>query len=155
MNTKEKAARYFDNGFNCSQSVLASFAPALGLSEEESLRVASPFGGGMGRQQLTCGAVTGGLMALGLLYGKGLPDPESKKEETYRLTRSFCLAFRQQHGALSCRELLLDLDMNDPSDKRKIKELNLWETRCMVYVKSAVELVEAIRQQHEEESSDK
>jgi C_GCAxxG_C_C family probable redox protein len=66
MDRSEKALEYFDNKFNCAQSVLIAFAAELGLSDNDSLKVACAFGGGIGRQQLTCGAVTGAAMALGL-----------------------------------------------------------------------------------------
>ena len=49
MDRSEKALEYFDNKFNCAQSVLTAFANELGLSEDESLRVSCAFGGGIGR----------------------------------------------------------------------------------------------------------
>jgi C_GCAxxG_C_C family probable redox protein len=98
----------------------------------------------MGRMQHTCGAVTGALMALGLKHGKGLFDDDSKKQETYALTRRFCDEFRDGHGSLNCRDLLLGLDMNDPEENQKIKELGLHSTHCARYVKSAVVIVEAL-----------
>ena len=74
MKKSEKAVEYFRNKFNCSQSVLTVFSNEYGLSENDCLKMACAFGGGMGRQQQTCGAVTGALMALGLKYGKGIND---------------------------------------------------------------------------------
>ncbi len=144
MKRTEKASHYFRNGYNCSQSVLVAFAPGLGISEDVSLKVACAFGGGMGRQQRTCGAVTGALMALGLQYGKGLRDEESKKQNTYTLARAFCREFEQRHGSLNCRQLLLNLDMNNPEENRKISELGLSETRCRVFVENAVEILETL-----------
>ena len=66
MTKSETALDYFRNKFNCSQAVFAAFGPAYGLSEDSCLKIGCAFGGGMGKQQLTCGAVTGALMALGL-----------------------------------------------------------------------------------------
>jgi C_GCAxxG_C_C family probable redox protein len=65
MKRTEQAENYFSNHFNCSQSVLSAFASDLRLSIDNSLKVACAFGAGMGRQQHTCGAVTGALMAIG------------------------------------------------------------------------------------------
>jgi C_GCAxxG_C_C family probable redox protein len=144
MNRSEKAVSYFNNSFNCSQSVLTAFAPDLGLSIDDSLRISCAFGAGMGRRQLTCGAVTGALMVLGLQFGKALHDDESKKQETYTLTRKFCDGFIERHGSLSCRELLLNLDMNDPEDNLKIKEMELHDTHCTRFVKDAVDIVEKL-----------
>ena len=82
----------FSEGFSCSQSVLAAFAPELGLDADAALRVSAAFGGGMGRTGGTCGAVTGALMALGLKYGATVADPVAK-ERTYALTREFIARF--------------------------------------------------------------
>jgi len=149
MNRSEKALLYFNNSFNCSQSVLTAFAPDLGISEDESLKIACAFGAGMGRMQHTCGAVTGALMAIGLQHGKALNDDESKKQHTYALTREFCEAFVRKHGSLNCRELLLGLDMSDPDDNLKIKELGLHDTHCSRFVKDAVDIVEKISVENE------
>lgn len=144
MNKPDKAASYFNNSFNCSQSVLSAFATELGISEDTSLKIACAFGAGMGRMQHTCGAVTGALMVLGLKHGKGLHDDESKKQETYALTRRFCDEFIAGHGSLNCRDLLLGLNMNDPDENQKIKELGLHDTHCALYVKSAVDILETL-----------
>jgi len=149
MKRKEKAAWYFRNGFNCSQAVFAALSDGSEISEDESLKIACAFGGGMGRQQFTCGAVTGGLMALGLKFGKPLHGNESDKQKTYALTLEFCNEFARQHGALNCRELLLGLDMNNPEDNRRIKEQGLSETHCVRFVENAVGIVEKIIQENE------
>lgn len=142
MKRSEKAKTRFNDGFNCSQSVFAAFAPGLGISEDDSLRIATAFGGGMGRQQLVCGAVTGALMVLGAAYGKALHDPEARKQKTYLLTQQFCEAFIQKHGSLNCRDLLMGLNMRDPEENLKIKELGLSETHCLRYVEDAVVITE-------------
>ncbi len=144
MKRSEKVKILFNNGFNCAQSVFASFSPESGISEEESLRIATPFGGGIGRQQLVCGAVTGALMALGAIKGKGIHDPEVKKQEVYALTRNFCKEFAGRHKSLNCRNLLNGLNMLDPDENLKIKEQGMSETHCARYVKDAVEILEEL-----------
>jgi len=144
MNRKERAKNYFANHYNCSQSVLAAFAPDLGLTVDQSLKVACAFGAGMGRQQLTCGAVTGALMVLGLKYGKGQNDPDEKKSETYIKTAAFCETFKKEHGSINCRELLDGLDMNNIKDKERILADDLFNTKCPVYVANAVQIAEQI-----------
>ena len=46
MNYVDKAENYFSNGFNCCQSVFATFAADYGLTEELALKLATQFGGG-------------------------------------------------------------------------------------------------------------
>lgn len=144
MNKKEKAVKIFRDHFNCSQAVLSVFGPDHGLSEDQCLKVACGFGGGMGRQQLTCGAVTGAAMVLGLRYGKGINDPEEKKTETYAIIRRLFSEFVKKNGSVSCRELLKGLDMNDPEDHQRIMELRLFEILCEKYVSDAVEITEEL-----------
>lgn len=139
-----KALQYFDNSFNCAQSVLASFAGELGLSEDDSLRVACAFGGGMGRQQYTCGAVTGAAMALGLKFGKALHDAEEKKKLTYEKTVRLFEEFEKLHGSSTCRHLLENLDMRDEKEHAIIVERNLFNTSCRTYVADAVKIAEKI-----------
>lgn len=81
--------------YNCAQSVLVPFADAAGLDEETAFRLTANFGAGMKRASV-CGAITGGLMALGLL---GVEDGPTVAEYHRRL--------RQVHdGLLDCADLL-------------------------------------------------
>ncbi|MDD2550794.1 MAG: C-GCAxxG-C-C family protein, partial [Bacteroidales bacterium] len=64
-----EALELFKSGFNCSQAVLAAFSEECGISRETALKIACPFGGGIGGYGRTCGALTGGLMVIGLKYG--------------------------------------------------------------------------------------
>lgn len=63
----ERAGRLFDSGLNCAQAVLQATA---GSSNQQLLTITEAFGGGVGGSKCLCGAVTGGVMALGL-SGKG------------------------------------------------------------------------------------
>jgi len=142
MKKPEKALDYFRNRFNCSQAVFTVFGIDYGLSEDDCLKISCAFGGGMGRQQLTCGAVTGALMALGMKYGKALVDPEEKKQETYSKANEFFQKFTELNGSVNCRELLDGLNMNDPKDHQRIMERNLFDINCEKYVADAVVLTE-------------
>lgn len=145
MNKIKKAVEYHHAKFNCSQSVFTVFGTDLGLSEEECLKVSCAFGGGMGRCQHVCGAVTGALMALGLKYGMGTGDSEEKKMLTYSKTREFFDKFTGLHGSLNCRELLNGLDLNDAGDYAKIKDQDLFNTFCeKKYITDAVSIAEGL-----------
>lgn len=142
MERSEIALEYFDSDFNCAQSVLTAFAPYLGLSDDEALRLSCAFGGGIGRQQLTCGALTGAAMAIGLKFGKGRFDGDDKKRLTYNKTVELMEEFTKLHGSSECRKLLNNLNMNDESDFNLIVEQNLFRTKCRKYVADAVNLLE-------------
>lgn len=144
MTKQQKAIEYHRNKFNCSQAVFAVMRTDSGLSEDDCLKVACAFGGGMGRLQYNCGAVAGALMALGLKYGMALNDPEEKKLLTYAKTKEFFNEFEKLHGSTNCKELLNGLNLNDPDDIKKIKDQNLFEIRCEKYIVDAVNIVEKL-----------
>lgn len=144
MDKKEKALKYFRDHYNCSQSVFTVFGTEDGLTEDQCLRAACGFGGGMGRMQVTCGAVTGAVMALGMKHGKAFGDPEEKKTDTYARTRELFAEFEKLHGTTVCRQLLNGLNMNDPEELARIKELGLFEKNCERYISDAVDITEKL-----------
>ena len=85
MNKREELARQaFKEGYNCSQSMVAAFSDLMGMDKKTALRLASSFGGGMGRMREVCGAVTGMFMVVGILYGyDDAKDYEGKKIPTH------------------------------------------------------------------------
>ena len=96
----DQAVTLFQQGFSCSQAVCAAYAPALGLSRELALKVASGLGGGMGCQGEVCGAVTGAIMAIGLKTGPIEVTDAIAKENAYALTQQLIEQFRDRHGSV-------------------------------------------------------
>jgi C_GCAxxG_C_C family probable redox protein len=142
---KEKESLdYFRNGFNCAQAVFVPFAKENGILEVHALKIAGGFGGGMGRLQATCGAVTGAYMAIGLKHGKSLGDEgNEKREKTYGLVKKFDLEFREIFSTTSCRELL-QCDLNTEEGKQYAADNKLTEKVCERCVVEAVRIVEKI-----------
>jgi C_GCAxxG_C_C family probable redox protein len=139
-----QAIETFQNGFNCSQSVLSVFAEDFELSRDSCFRLASPFGSGIARTQQTCGAVTGALMAIGLKYGKGENGMDADKINAYRLSQQFIDIFCERNQTICCRELLDGLDMNTPDGMEEIQKRELFQYKCAKYVQDAVEITETI-----------
>jgi C_GCAxxG_C_C family probable redox protein len=137
----DEAGTTFRAGFNCAQSVFVPFAKAYGLSEGDASRIASSFGAGMGRLQETCGAVTGGLMAIGLKYGFERTDDQKQKDIVLQRTKDFVAGFREEHGTLRCRDLI-GCDLNTDEGQRLHREQNQRETICVKCVMYAAALVE-------------
>jgi C_GCAxxG_C_C family probable redox protein len=144
MTRTEDAVLYFADGFACTPAVFTVFGKEMGLSEDQCLKIGCAFGGGMARNQYTCGAVTGALMVLGLHFGRGSEDGIEKKDFTYEKTNEFFKEFINRHGAILCKDLLQGLNMNDPEDKKKIEDLKLFQTVCVNYVRDAVEIAERL-----------
>ena len=89
MNRVEGAVLCFEEGFSCSQALLSTYGPELGLDREIALKVATALGGGMGRMGETCGAVTGAFMVIGLKYGTTRGEDEDAAEKACSLVREF------------------------------------------------------------------
>lgn len=117
---EEKARRLFREGYNCTQAVVLSFNDKLGLDEATALRLASSFGGGMGRLREVCGAVSGMFMVLGVLYGYDEPGNFQAKKEHYERVQLLAKRYADENGSIICRELLgLPAGASDPTpDKR-------------------------------------
>lgn len=96
---------YFHQGYSCAQSVFASFSDYTGLDRELSLRLAAPFGAGIGRMRGTCGAFLGVVMLSGYLEGNTSPEGDAK-EHIYSLVQELAQRFKREHGTLLCHELL-------------------------------------------------
>ena len=112
MDHSLKAAELFLQGYSCAQAVAVAFSDVTGLEVEFSARMASSFGGGMGRMREVCGAVSGMLMVAGLLYGYDTFDDDVAKKAHYTLVQELAGQFRDQVGSIVCREIL----KNPPSD---------------------------------------
>ena len=136
--TSEIAGTLFDGNFNCAQSVFAAFASQLGMDESRMLKIASPFGGGVARRGNICGAVTGGLMALGLARGADTPPG---KEAAYRLGQEFMARFESRHGSIMCR-VLLDCDISTEAGSQQAREKGLFKTICPQFVRDAVAIAQ-------------
>ena len=107
-----KAAELFLSGYNCAQAVAVAFCDVTGLEERQAARMASAFGGGMGRMREVCGAVSGLLMVLSYLYGYDTPGDDISKKRLYGEVQALAGAFRAENGSIVCREIL----KNPPSD---------------------------------------
>lgn len=101
----DAAYAWFLKGYNCSQSVVAAFAPQIGLTEETALRLSAGFGAGIGRMREVCGAFCGVVTVLSMVYA----DPADPKDKSrmYELVQEAAEQYRSRNGgSIICRELL-------------------------------------------------
>ena len=141
MDHREKAAELFVNGSNCAQAVVLAFSDVTGLEPGMAAKMSSSFGGGMGRLREVCGAVSGMLMVLGLLYGYDDPGEKDRaKKAHYALVQEFAGKFRERNGSIICREIL----KNPPSDPRPTpRTAEFYKNRpCTRMVVCAAELLD-------------
>lgn len=143
MKTKsDNATEKFLEGYNCAQSVLWAFAKDLHLDPETALKIACGFGAGMARRQEVCGAVTGGIMVLGLRHGRGEKQDRTATEETYAMTEKLMSRFEAKHGSCICRNLLDGCDLTTEEGRKTFKERDLLNTTCKACVQTIVSILE-------------
>ena len=102
----EIAEALFRRGYNCAQAVCCAFCDVTGLDIDNAARLASSFGGGLGRLRETCGTVSGAAIVLGAVCGYCEPGNIDLKNAHYELVREFARRFRERCGSIVCRELL-------------------------------------------------
>ncbi|MBI4824894.1 MAG: C_GCAxxG_C_C family protein [Nitrospirae bacterium] len=142
MNRTDTATSLFKKGYDCSQSVLAAFDDVTGIDRDTSLKLGSPFAGGMGKMGDTCGAVTGALMVIGLKHGATDPADKKTKEKVHGLVNEFVEKFRSLSSSTICRDIIgLDIKTIGRLSSGERKDVH---TKCLKCVQDAVEILEEI-----------
>jgi len=121
----ERALEYFASGFNCAEAVLLSLAEATQVNCACIPRMATGFGGGIGRTGDVCGAISGAVMALGLAFGRDTATDADAKEDTYSKVALLVNAFSNEYGSVSCRDLIgCDLSTKKGQEEAKAKRIH-------------------------------
>ena len=146
MNHVERAVELFVEGYNCAQAVAAAFGDLTGLDEKTAAKMASCFGGGMGRMREVCGAVSGMLLVAGMLYGYDDPKATKEKRELYTQVQAMAGQFREELGSIVCRDLL----KNPPSDPNPTPRTEQFykDRPCARMVATAARIMDAFIEEH-------
>ena len=105
MTRKELAEKLFFEGYACSQAIVLAFSDLIAMDKEQLKKISLPFGGGIGRLRLTCGAYSGMLMVVSLLFSN-FEDLEENKIKTYEIVQELAKRFEEVHTTLSCEKIL-------------------------------------------------
>jgi len=118
VDTRERAEQYFRNSeLYCSESIIHTINESLGFPYDKSItKLASGFPIGVGRSGCLCGAVSGGIMALGLLYGRR--HGEKVKDDVLKLSADLHNYIKELYGSTCCRVLTKNMEFNSPERKR-------------------------------------
>jgi C_GCAxxG_C_C family probable redox protein len=142
MTRREAAMANFLNGYNCSQSIILAFEDMLPVDKTTMSKLASSFGGGMGRLREVCGSVSGMFMIAGLLYGYDGPETGQIKADHYARIQELARRFEEKHGSIVCREMLgLGINHDTPVPEARTKEY--YQKRpCAEIIGDAAEILE-------------
>lgn len=134
-----RAKEFHEKGLNCGQSVLLAFTDMTGFTEEQSMALASGFGGGL-RCGGICGVVNAAAVVLGMAYPSTLENGPAGKKRSSELTKAFQQRFAERFRQLNCRELLADKEL---VGTELAQELGVTQ-HCRILVVSGVELLDEL-----------
>jgi len=100
------AATFFEQGYNCSQAVFMAYSDRYGIDTETAAKMATSFGGGMGRLREVCGAVSGMFLVLGLQYPFIDTKDKGAKNTNYKAVQRTAAEFKSAMGSYICADLL-------------------------------------------------
>jgi C_GCAxxG_C_C family probable redox protein len=143
----EKAVMRFEEGYNCAQSVLLTMFEHWKGESELIPKIATPFGAGIGRCGSVCGALTGGVMALGVKYGTNESSLEERLK-VYGLARTFYKKFEERHGSVLCRELI-GYDLSNTDELERARKANVFEMKCFSIIRRTVETLVELSENQE------
>lgn len=133
------ADRYFqEEGLNCAQAVLRAVAEAKGLMCPECIpAVALAIGGGLGHTGGVCGALTGGVMAIGLAVERLSPGSQAaRKQAAYAMAGKLVHAFHEAFGATECCSIL-GFSWEAPDAMQRAVSENVKTVKCSPCVRWA------------------
>ena len=118
---REEAEEAFRGGFFCSEAVLSTIRREFGVQiPEEIVEMASGFPVGIGRSKCVCGALSGGVMALSMFFGR-TKQGDPKVEKNLALANELHDWFKEANGkgATCCRVLTREFDMGKGEHKEQ------------------------------------
>jgi C_GCAxxG_C_C family probable redox protein len=136
-----RSVELFSSGMYCAESVLQAVAEAHGQKDAMIPRIATGFCGGVSRTSGMCGALAGGIMALGLLTGRS--SPQDSKDRCYALTHNLVHRFRERFGSTQCTDLL-GCDISTPDGALCFRTNGLEKSVCAPVTCQTAGLVEEV-----------
>jgi C_GCAxxG_C_C family probable redox protein len=132
----EQAVSLYQQGYSCSQSILASFAGRYGLAQDLAFKIGAPFGAGLSCTGDKCGAVSGAIMVLGLQYGSTMSNDAESRSITYQHVNELIGRFKDIHGSIQCTDLL-GYNLGDPQQLQAARDQGVFVKLCPLIVRDA------------------
>jgi len=137
----KRAVDFFEQGYNCSQAVFMAYSERYGIDIETAAKIATSFGGGMGRLREVCGAVSGMFLVLGLEYPFTNTSDKASKNLNYKIVQQAANEFKAEMGSYICADLL-DIEHVPQSPVSAVRNQAYYDTRpCARYVAYTAELI--------------
>ena len=118
--------------------MLLAVCQEFNIENEIIPKIATCFGGGIGNTGDICGAVTGAVMAIGLVRKQSTSIEEWY--ETAEVARTFCRLFKDEMGTIKCKELI-KLDLTSEEAREQLMNSDIAMTVCIPAVATAFQIV--------------
>ena len=128
----------FSGGYNCCQSMLATYSKLYGLDRETALKLGSGMGGGLGHTGEVCGFVSAGCLLLGLKHGT---DDPTAKLKVNPIVLEFCDTIVAKYASVNCKDII-HRDIRTMEATIKAKEEGVFKDICFPCGQFVAELLE-------------
>jgi C_GCAxxG_C_C family probable redox protein len=136
-NSIRKSKELFDSGFGCAEAVLMMAAEYKNIQSDLIPKIATGLCGGVSKTNGMCGAVSGSVLAISMLYGR--KKVEDSRENLNAKTQAFIKEFNEQYGAVGCTALT-GCDLGTDEGLVKFDELNM-HAKCREFVGEATRMI--------------
>jgi C_GCAxxG_C_C family probable redox protein len=138
--TAQRSGELFEQGLCCAESVLQAVAESRDIHSDLIPRIATGLCAGISRTGGICGAVSGGVLAIGIITGRS--SVGDSREDNYRLTRAFLTGCEAKFGSTNC-EKLLGCRLDTPEGQQFFKERHLRQ-KCADFTREAARMASAL-----------
>ena len=132
------ARESFESGYFCAESVLLALARHFGIDNELVPKLATGFCAGVSRTSNMCGALTGGIMAIGLQLGR--TSPNQSQLPCYEATQRLIELFEEKFGSYNC-QTITGCDFRTDEGRAEFQKRELSENLCIPLTGDTPELV--------------
>jgi C_GCAxxG_C_C family probable redox protein len=125
----DRAVELFNSGWNCAEAVFIAISENYMSTHDIPTNLVTGLGGGLGHRGLVCGALTGAIVSVGIVYGRKEKN-QVAKEKTYEVVKDIVERFKREFGSVDCNQL--SSNTKDIMEKKHI---------CSKYVREATRLI--------------
>lgn len=138
--TVKRSRELIESGFYCAESVLLAVAENRGIKSDLIPKLATGFCSGLSRTCGMCGALSGAVMALSMVYGRS--KPEDSVDEIYTRVQKLMDMFEDKFGSTNCKALT-GCDLGTKEGQEEFKAKNIME-QCYNFTEEATRMVLSI-----------
>ncbi len=137
----DQAEEFFADGLFCAESVLLAMAKAHNVQSELLPALATGFCSGLARTCGPCGALLGGVMALGMLRGRS--DAQESVSACYAPVQALVREFKNRFGSVNCRDIT-GCDLSTEEGRQVFKDQGLGGKLCIRVTRETAEMAQRI-----------